>query len=86
MSDKDPMPSSSTDIHVHHVAGIDDRERGFNRQVQVLVGESSYQARLRYESLQIEIETGKTEEEALQHLIQGVTATRLRPITNPENF
>jgi hypothetical protein len=55
--------------NVHHIAGLDDRERGFNRQAQVIAKGSAYQARLRYEALQIEVETAETEEEALQRLI-----------------
>ena len=85
------MDSTSHMIHVHHIAGIDDRERGFNRQAQVIVGESLYQARLRYEMLQIEVESDKTEEEALQRLIQelqerGYTQLRTQRIFKGEQY
>jgi len=63
------MNSPSPITNVYHIAGLDDRERGFNRQAQVIAKGSAYQARLRYEALQIEIETAETEEEALQRLI-----------------
>ena len=55
--------------NVYHIAGLDDRERGFNRQAQVIAQGAAYQARLRYEALQIEVESVETEEEALQRLI-----------------
>jgi len=55
--------------NVYHIAGLDDRERGFNRQAQVIAQGAAYQARLRYEALQIEVEFVDTEEKALQRLI-----------------
>jgi len=64
------MPSSNA--NVYHIAGIDDRERGFNRQAQVIIQGTVYQARLRYEALQIDVESVPTEEEALQGLILGL--------------
>ena len=58
--------------NVYHIAGLDDRERGFNRQAQVILQGEAYQARLRYETLQIDVESVDTEEEALQRLILGL--------------
>ena len=75
------MDSSSSITNVYHIAGIDDRERGFNRQAQVIRQGAAYQARLRYESLKIEIELVDTEEEALQrliHVLQERDYTQLR--------
>lgn len=63
------MNSPSLMTNVYHIAGLDDRERGFNRQAQVIAQGAAYQARLRYEALQIEVESEDTEEKALQHLI-----------------
>ena len=48
--------------NVYHIAGLDDWERGFNRQAQVIAQGTAYQARLRYEALQIEVESEDTEE------------------------
>ncbi len=66
------MDSPSPLTNVYHIAGIDDRERGFNRQIQVIIEEGTCQARLRYEALQIDVEPVDTEETALQRLIQGL--------------
>ena len=63
------MNSPSPMTNVYHIAGLDDRERGFNRQAQVIAQEAAYQARLRYEALQIEVGSVETEEEALKRLI-----------------
>ncbi len=66
------MDSPSPMTNIYHIAGIDDRERGFNRQAQVIMEGTAYRARLRYEALQIEVESVVTEEEVLQRLIQGL--------------
>jgi hypothetical protein len=54
--------------NVYHIAGLDDRERGFNRQAQVIAQGVAYQARLRYEALQIEVESVKTQERGYSQL------------------
>ncbi len=85
------MESPSSMTHVHHISGLDDRERGFNRQVQVIGKGTAYQARLRYEALQIEVETSLTEEEALQRVVQtlqerGYTQLRTQRIFQGEQY
>ena len=72
--------------NVYHIAGLDDRERGFNRQAQVIALGEAYQARLRYETLQIDVETVDTEEEALQRLIHALQNRGLYPIAYPTNL
>ena len=64
------MDSASALTNVYHISGLDDRERGFNRQVQVIGQGNAYQARLRYEALQFEVESQLTEDEALQQMVQ----------------
>jgi len=76
---------------VYHIAGLDDRERGFNRQAQVIIQEESCQARLRYETLQIEVEPVDTEEEALKRLIhalqnRGYTQLRTQRIFQGDQY
>jgi hypothetical protein len=61
-----PPPQAS----IYHVSGLDDRDRGFNRQVHVLPCAGGFQARLRYELLQVEVDPVPMEEQALQRLIQ----------------
>jgi len=77
--------------NVYHIAGVDDRERGFNRQAHVSVQGVAYQARLRYEALQIEVKSVDTEEVALQRLIEvlqerGYTQLRTQRIFQDEHY
>lgn len=64
------MSLPSPHVSIYHVAGLDDRERGFNRQVHVIACEEGFQAQLRYELLQINVDPVPMEEQALQRLIQ----------------
>jgi hypothetical protein len=77
--------------NVYHIAGIDDRERGFNRQAHVKAQGVAYQARLRYEALQIEVEPVDTEEAALHRLIKvlqerGYTQLRTQRIFQGKQY
>jgi hypothetical protein len=65
-----PMNSSVPQGSIYHVAGLDDRERGFNRQAHVIPCGGGFQARLRYELLQIDVDPVPMEDQALQRLIQ----------------
>jgi len=85
------MDSQSPLTNVYHIAGLDDRERGFNRQAQVIGQGEMYQVCLRYEALQINIDAVPTEEEALQRLIQvlqdrGYTQLRTQRIFHGEQY
>ncbi len=85
------MESTSPITNVHHISGLDDRERGFNRQVQVIAQGGTYQARLRYEELQVAVESLPTEQEALQRLAQalqdrGYTQLRTQHIFQGEQY
>ncbi len=85
------MNSPSPMTNVYHIAGLDDRERGFNRQAQVIAQGTAYQARLRYEALQIEVESVDTEEKALQRLIhvlqeRGYSQLRTQRIFQGERY
>ena len=78
-------------INVYHIAGVDDRERGFNRQAQVILQGAVYQARLRYEALQLEGESNESEGGALQRLIQrlharGYTQLRTQQIFQGDHY
>ena len=77
--------------NVYHIAGVDDRERGFNRQAQVILQGEVYKARLRYEALQIEVEPVDSEEKALQQLIlalqeRGYTQLRIQHIFQGDQY
>ena len=64
------MNAPSFNSSTHHVAGLDDRDRGFNRQIHIISGEGGFQAHLRYELLQIEVDPLPGEDQALHRLIQ----------------
>ena len=83
------VPSST--INVYHLAGLDDQKRGFNRQAQVIAQDGAYQAHLRYETLQIDIESVDTEDEAIQQLIhqlheRGYTQLRTQRIFQGKQY
>ncbi len=85
------MHSQSPLTNVYHIAGLDDRDRGFNRQAQVIGQGEVYRASLRYEALQINVDVVPTEEEALQRLIQvlqdrGYTQLRTQRIFQGEQY
>ena len=85
------MNPGSPLTNIHHIAGLDDRQRGFNRQAQIVIQGKACQARLRYETLQIEVEPVDTEEEALKRLIhalqnRGYTQLRTQRIFQGEQY
>jgi len=85
------MDPQSSLTNVYHISGVDDRERGFNRQAQVIAHGDVYRARLRYEALQIEVEFVDTEDAALQRLIhtlqaRGYTQLRTQRIFQGEQY
>jgi len=72
-------PSTNT----YEIAGLDDLERGFNRQVEMNHLEGHYQANFRYEKLLLSANSQVTEAEALLNLIaqlhkKGYTQLRSR--------
>ncbi len=88
---QEAMNPGSPLTNVYHVAGLDDRERGFNRQAQVIIQGKSCQARLRYETLHIDVESVGTDEDALKRLIQalqerGYTQLRTQQIFQGEQY
>lgn len=56
----------------HQLAGLDDRERGFSRQIELEAGREGFRAVLRYERLLMSSEILPTQEEALRALIQSL--------------
>jgi hypothetical protein len=72
-------PSTNT----YQIAGLDDLERGFNRQIEVHYIEDHYQANFRYEKLFMSADLQVTEAEALLNLVaqlhkKGYTQLRSR--------
>ncbi|MGH7259096.1 MAG: hypothetical protein ACREI9_00255 [Nitrospiraceae bacterium] len=61
-------------IEKHQLAGLDARERGFNRVVELERVGTAYRAVLRYETAQTTTEGHETESVALQELIRQLHA------------
>lgn len=69
--------------NTYQLAGLDDSQRGFNRQVEMKGGPGQFQAVFRYEHFLLEAEPQATEQAALATLIhqlqaQGYTQLRSR--------
>ncbi|RMH33620.1 MAG: hypothetical protein D6690_11770 [Nitrospirae bacterium] len=60
--------------NIYQLSGVDDRERGFTRQVRVKRIGERYQAVLSYEKFRIEGQAADSEEAAMQTLIQALHA------------
>ena len=68
-------------INTYQLSGLDDRERGFTRQVEVSCHDNTYQAVLRYERFRADGSSRLNEAKALENLIQTLQAqgyTQLR--------
>ena len=55
---------------IYQIAGLDERERGFNRQAPVMVSPEGVHVHLQYENFHVNIGPVPTEEQALQDLGQ----------------
>ena len=69
--------------NTYQIAGLDDRGRGFNRQVEMKVSNGTFQAVFRYERFLLETEPDVTEPSAINRLItqlqdRGYTQLRSR--------
>ena len=68
-------------IEKYQLAGVDERERGFSRPVELQQEDALYRATLRYEKVEIAGESGEGKEAALFELIRHLQArgyTQLR--------
>ena len=85
------MEKPASQINTYQLAGMDDRERGFNRQVKVSASNGFSRAVIQYEALRIEGAPGETEETALGNLIQmlqqrGYTQLRTQLIFQGDRY
>ena len=55
---------------IYQIAGLDERERGFNRQAPVMVSPEGVHVDLQYETFHVIIGPVPTEEQALRELVQ----------------
>lgn len=70
-------------VEMHQVAGLDERARGFNRQIDLERVEDGYRAILRYEQTRVQTEVCDTTTHTLNELIRllrerGYTQLRSR--------
>lgn len=70
----------------YQVAGLDERERGFNRTVEVRCGQGRYRALLRYEQLHLSTSWHETYDGAVGDLIQLLQDRGYRQIKSRASF
>ncbi len=70
----------------HQLAGLDARERGFNRPVSFVQAGEGYRAILRYETVLIETEPHTTQDEALRRLIETLQTDGYRQLRTQVSF
>lgn len=70
----------------YQLAGIDPRERGFSRPVDLMPEDRQYRARLRYEASHITTELAPSQDEALQLLITVLQGQGYRQLKTQISF
>jgi hypothetical protein len=78
--------SESSGLDRLQLAGLDDRERGFNRPVEFELCGEGYRAILRYETARVTTAPCRSQEEALQVLIQTLHAQGYRQLRTQVSF
>lgn len=73
-------------VEKYEVAGVDDRERGFNRQVLIHRESQKFLATLRYETVHISSELGESAETALEQLIHKLHDKGYRQVRSRLSF
>ena len=85
------MASRDPHVNIFQLSGLDERERGFTRQVECTCHENEYHVCLRYERVKVEGHSQKDESSALQNLIdtlqeKGYTQLRSQLIFCGETY
>jgi len=70
----------------HQLAGVDDRERGFNRPVEIEAIGQGFRAVLQYERLHVTTEPQITQDQALYALIHILHAQGFRQLKTQRSF
>jgi hypothetical protein len=78
------MPSEDTEKHL--LAGVDERQRGFARQVDIESMEGQYRASLHYEKIFLASEGRATKEAALMEVIEALQKLGYRQLRSRLNF
>jgi len=77
---------SREDLERHLLAGLDDQQRGFSRQVDIEGADGQCRASLRYEKFFLATEPRATSEAALLDLIQALQERRYRQLRSRLSF
>jgi hypothetical protein len=77
---------SLEDLEKHLLAGLDEQQRGFSRQVDIEGAEGQCRASLRYEKFFLATELGATSEAALLDLIKGLQERGYRQLRSRLSF
>ncbi len=72
--------AESLGLEKHQLAGLDERERGFSRPVELESGAQGCRAVLRYERLRISTATVSNRQEALQALVLSLHGQGFRQL------
>jgi hypothetical protein len=78
------MPSDENEKYL--LSGLDDRHRGFSRQLDIDGIEGKYRAALQYEKLGLASEAYATKEEALLWLVKALHTRGFRQLRSRLNF
>jgi RecB family exonuclease len=70
----------------HLLAGLDDRRRGFSRQVEIEPAGEQYRASLQYEKLSVATECQATNEAALLELVHDLQRRGYRQLRSKLSF
>ncbi len=70
----------------YQIAGLDERQRGFNRLAKINRGQGVYQAILQYESSRFKTPECETEKDALNHLIRDLHEEGYRQLRSQLTF
>ncbi len=78
--------ASCAALNRHQLAGLDERERGFSRPVELESAGQGYRAVLRYERVVIATEPHDTQDMALQSLIRTLQSRGYRQLKTQMSF
>lgn len=74
------------DKDTYQLAGLDDRERGFSRPIEVERAGARYRVVLRYETVRAVSELCQSQDQALRSLIQTLQSRGYRQLKSQQSF
>jgi len=78
-------------MNIYQLSGLDERERGFTRQIECTYDQEEYHAILRYERIKVQAHSATNESSVIQNMIktlqdQGYTQLRSQLIFRGESY